>query len=174
MSKAFEVTYRWTPEVNRTFRHAVLWTGREKLRLHLNTLVMVGSIGALIALIAHLYDSGDFFTTWKLVCLGVVIGMVSGLINTLTDNVINDRRQNAALRVMSKFVLRVGPEGIVNSNDQSRTEYDWGAISDVADVKSGLAIIIKGWGFIPLLEAALPDGLTKAEALSRINTWRSA
>jgi hypothetical protein len=81
-----------------------------------------------------------------------------------TDSPIFERSWTVALSV-SGFRTR-GPY------TQGHTE--WAAVVDVLETKTATIISLGAGGFVPLPNAGLPEGVTQAELLRRIDAWRAA
>lgn len=79
-----------------------------------------------------------------------------------------------ALKMQGKVHTRIDEFGVVAKSTHADYVYRWGAIRDVTEVEGGLCINVFGFTLVPVPDEALPDGLTRSDALARIRSWRQA
>jgi hypothetical protein len=65
-------------------------------------------------------------------------------------------------------------EGISTKGPYSHGHHDWAAVVDVIAAKKAIIVSLGAGGFIPLPDSGLPEGVTQADLLRRIEAWRSA
>ena len=69
--------------------------------------------------------------------------------------------------------IQAGPDGVESRCAGERHFIPWSAIHRVEEAPQGLVLFITELAWLPLPDAALPSGLKRREARSRIDAWRA-
>jgi len=70
--------------------------------------------------------------------------------------------------------LAVSGKGIIAEQAVSYTAYDWNAVLRIQEQALAVHLMVGDALSIPLPDAALPEGVDRAELLRRIDAWRGA
>lgn len=70
-------------------------------------------------------------------------------------------------------IVTLDPGGAEVRSAGAVNRLDWRAVEGAIQLKHGIALMVPN-DLIPLPDAALPEGLTRAELLARIERWREA
>lgn len=70
--------------------------------------------------------------------------------------------------------MRVGPEGVESLSGGERHLVPWAAVDRIEEAPQGLVIFLTELAWLPLPDAALTAGVSRAEARRRIDAWRAA
>lgn len=72
------------------------------------------------------------------------------------------------------WTVQLSVEGMDSRGPYTYGHTDWAAVVDVLETKTLTIISLGAGGFIPLPNDGLPEGVTQAELLRRIDAWRAA
>lgn len=93
----------------------------------------------------------------------------------------HDRGYRRIARLMAEnpaysgeLTARLDRDGIEIRGGASLSRLDWRAVDDVLVLDSGAVALVVPTEMVPLPVEALPDGLTRAELIARIEAWRQA
>lgn len=72
------------------------------------------------------------------------------------------------------WTVQLSVEGMDTRGPYSYGRTEWAAVVDVMETKTATVISLGAGGFVPLPNEGLPEDVTQAELLRRIDAWRSA
>ena len=72
------------------------------------------------------------------------------------------------------FLLTLSGTGIIVEQAVSYTAYDWNAVMRVQEEALALHLMVGHTLSVPIPDAALPEGIDRAEVRERIEAWRAA
>lgn len=72
------------------------------------------------------------------------------------------------------WTIQLSVEGMRTQGPYTYGHTDWAAVVDVLETKTATIISLGAGGFVPLPNDGLPDGVSQAELLRRIDAWRAA
>ena len=109
--------------------------------------------------------------------LAVVLGAFAYLIFTVVYGFLVGRHnwalQRAAREKSRPFTFRFGPEGFEIDARNSRTDYGWDAIDEVAALTGGTGVRV-GVFVYPVADADLPEGMSSEDFRAQLDEWRGA
>jgi hypothetical protein len=170
-------SFRWTPEV-----YKQLTAKRPPASLHVNgkkgqIAVAVGGCLALILMIAAapiplgLSDTRGFaLTLWGAVAalVGVLLVVFPYVKGARVEADLATRARQGEVRVT------LGPDGIESESETGYTRSDWGAVAAVSEAPKATLLWLGALIVMPAPDAALPEGVDRAELLRRVAEWRGA
>jgi len=109
--------------------------------------------------------------------VAVSLGAASYLIFSVVLGTLISRHnwafQRAARDKSRPFVFCFGPDGFSIDARNSKTDYDWNAVDEVAALSGGTGVRV-GVFVYPVADADLPEGMTSGAFRAQLDTWRGA
>ncbi|MEM8742818.1 MAG: YcxB family protein [Pseudomonadota bacterium] len=86
------------------------------------------------------------------------------------------QRDNLAREVASglrqgRHEITLSPEGVQKRSANTECRFAWPAIASIGQAPAGLVLRLGTQGYLPLPDAALPEGISREELLDRIHGW---
>ena len=108
--------------------------------------------------------------------IAVVLGAFSYLLFTVVFSSLAGRHnwalQRAAREKSRPFTFHFAPDGFKIDARNSKSDYDWDAVEDVAALTGGTGVRI-GVFVYPVADEDLPEGMTSEEFRARLDAWRT-
>ena len=109
--------------------------------------------------------------------VAVTLGAASYLFFSVTLGTLVNRHnwavQRAAREKSRPFTFRFSQDGFEIDARNSRTDYEWDAVDEVAALTGGTGVRV-GVFVYPVADADLPDGMTSADFRAQLDIWRAA
>ena len=109
--------------------------------------------------------------------LAVVLGAFAYLIFTVIYGTLAGRHnwtiQRAAREKSRPFTFHFGPRGFKIDARNSKTDYEWDAVDEVAALTGGSGVRV-GVFVYPVADTDLPEGMTSADFRTQLDAWRTA
>ncbi len=178
MSEPFSITHQETEASVRAFAPAMRQPFLRRLAA-----VLIGWAGFAVAL-AFLYVwLGPLLPLYNETLVSVLFtGAAMGLLASTSGHVARKwyawrnyaSDQAAVAAQLGPSRMDFGPEGIRWSNSRGSGIMYWCDVQEVKELRSGIALLVGHRRYIPLSEEALPEGLSRTDALAHIAEWRKA
>ena len=109
--------------------------------------------------------------------VAVTLGAASYLFFSVALGTLMNRHnwavQRAAREKSTPFTFRFGADGFEIDARNSKTDYDWDAVDEIATLTGGTGVRV-GVFVYPVADADLPVGMTSADFRAQLNSWRTA
>ncbi|NNJ69311.1 MAG: hypothetical protein HKP54_14900 [Boseongicola sp.] len=109
--------------------------------------------------------------------VAVSLGAASYMLFSLTLGTLMNRHnwaiQRAAREKSTPFSFRFGADGFGIDARNSKTDYEWDAVDEVAVLTGGTGVRV-GVFVYPVAEADLPESMTSEVFRAQLETWRAA
>jgi hypothetical protein len=171
-----ELTFRWADLPLRQFDRAQWRHGF--LRLGVSPIIMWTAVFLTCLAFSEWIEAlmgPRWVGTGQFVMIGAGFGALAAFAGFLGRWTV---MQRAARRVeiasglrAGEHLMTLGPAGVRMVSDHADVGYGWDAVASVGQAPGGLVLRLGTRDYLPVPDAALPQGVTREELLDRIHRW---
>ena len=111
---------------------------------------------------------------WGGIVLGLAAAYLCGLLVSRLHQTIYDIERDGIYYRTGPISVTLDENGIQSGNNHFHEHVGWGAVKTVVETPQGLAIRLDNATFVPVLDATLPPGRTRADTAKAIRVWMAA
>ncbi len=176
MPDTFEITY--SPETENTPEYAAELHAGGGTTSRANLAFLVGLLG--VSGLGFAYIFSDPGNPMETALEPFLLGLLSGILAIFLGQFLSQTvHKNAAKKALEKRNAILGPtkvsfaaDGITKENSIGRSAISWAKVTGTLDISTGTSLILAHTEVLPIPDEALPEGLNREEALTRIAKWR--
>jgi len=111
---------------------------------------------------------------WTGIVLGLAASFLCWLLVERLHSTLTDADKEKSTFGRGPVTMKLDETGIHSETPYVRQAIAWGAVTAVVPNRQGIGLRLDRKNFIPVTDAELPEGMTRAQVLQAIESWRAA